>query len=373
MRGHHAVLGAVIIIPVAGRSQASGAVPCPFLNFTLRPQVVEMTQTPKMKVVEVTEPGDPKGLAIGERSLPAVGINELLIKVVAAGVNRADIMQRQGNYPPPPGASDVLGLEVSGRVAAMGDAVSGWKIGDAVCALLAGGGYAEYCSVAARQCLPIPSGIDLVDAAALPEAVLTVWTNVFERARLSVGETLLVHGGSSGIGTMAIQLGTAFGSRVLATAGSAEKCAACESLGAELAVNYREIDFVEAIRSGAGEDGVDVILDMVGQAYLERNLSLLNLEGRLVVIALMSGARSEINLGPLMAKRLTVTGSTLRARSVAQKGAVVDAVLAKVWPLFQTGQVRPVVYRRFSLSEVSEAHQLLESSTHIGKVLLVID
>ena len=335
--------------------------------------MVAMTQTPKMKVVEVTEPGNSQGLAIGERSLPSVGIDELLIKVAAAGVNRADIMQRQGNYPPPPGASDVLGLEVSGRVVSMGDAVSGWTIGDAVCALLAGGGYAEYCAVAARQCLPIPSGIDLVDAAALPEVVLTVWTNVFERARLSAGETLLVPGGSSGIGTMAIQLGKAFGSRVLVTAGSAEKCVACESLGAEVAVNYREIDFVEAIRRGAGKRGVDVILDMVGQAYLERNLSLLNLEGRLVVISLMSGARAEINLAPLMAKRLTVTGSTLRARSVVQKGAVVDAVLAQVWPLFETGQVRPVVHRRFPLSDVSEAHRLLEASTHIGKLLLVID
>jgi len=332
-----------------------------------------MAQVPnRMKVVEVAEPGDPKGLVIGERPLPAVGADELLVEVAAAGVNRADIMQRQGSYPPPPGASDLLGLEVSGRVIDMGEEVSGWQVGDTVCALLAGGGYAEHCAVPARQCLPVPRGIDLVDAAALPEVVLTVWTNVFERAHLGAGETLVVHGGSSGIGTMAIQLATAFGSRVFVTAGSAEKCAACEALGAELAVNYREADFVEVIRQAAGENGVDVILDMVGQAYLQRNLSLLNPEGRLVVIALMSGVTAEINLGSLMAKRLTVTGSTLRARSVEQKGAVVDAVRDRVWPLVETGEVKPVIYRRFPLHQVADAHRLLEASTHIGKLLLVV-
>lgn len=325
-----------------------------------------------MRVVEVTKPGGAEALEFAERPLPAVAPDELLVKVTAAGVNRADVMQRQGNYPQPPGASDVLGLEVSGRVAAVGKDVSGWGVGDGVCALLAGGGYAEFCAVPARQCLPIPRGIELIDAAALPEVVLTVWTNVFERANLREGETLVVHGGSSGIGTMAIQLATALGSRVFVTAGSAEKCAACEALGAELAVNYRENDFLEVIREAAGKPGVDVILDMVGQAYLEPNISLLNSEGRLVLIALMSGAQSEINLGDLMVKRLTVTGSTLRARSVDEKGAVVDAVRKQVWPLIETGLVHPVVYRRFPFSQVADAHRLLETSSHIGKLLLVV-
>jgi len=286
-------------------------------------------------------------------------------------VNRADVMQRRGNYPPPPGASDVLGLEVSGVVAAVGAAVSGWRVGDAVCALLAGGGYAEYCAVPAPQCLPVPGGIDLVDGAALPEVVLTVWTNVFERGRLASGETLLVHGGSSGIGTMAIQLARAFGARVFVTAGSAEKCAACETLGADRAVNYRETDFVEAVRTAAGDRGVDVVLDMVGCDYLQKNLDLLNIEGRLVIIALMSGARAEIDLATLMRRRLMVTGSTLRARSVAEKSAVVDAARERVWPLLETGRVRPVIYQRLPLAQAADAHRLMESSSHIGKLLLV--
>ena len=331
-----------------------------------------MTELPdRMRVIEITEPGEPEVLAVGDRPVPAVGTGEVLVRVAAAGVNRADTMQRRGNYPPPPGASDVLGLEVSGTVAAVGDAVSGWAVGDPVCALLAGGGYAEYCAAPAPQCLPAPAGVDLVDAAALPEVAMTVWTNVFDRAALRPGETLLVHGGSSGIGTMAIQLATAFGSRVFVTAGSAEKCAACTALGAEAAVNYREADFVEAVRDAAGGLGVDVILDMVGQQYLQRNLELLKPEGRLVIIALMSGAAGEMNLATLMTRRLTVTGSTLRARSVEQKGAVAAAVRERVWPLVETGRVRPVVHRRFPLSRAGEAHRLMESSTHIGKLLLV--
>jgi putative PIG3 family NAD(P)H quinone oxidoreductase len=324
-----------------------------------------------MRAIEVTEPGEPEVLVIGERAVPPLGADDVLIRVAAAGVNRADVMQRRGNYPPPPGASDVLGLEVSGVVAAVGAAVSGWRVGDAVCALLAGGGYAEYCAVPAPQCLPVPGGIDLVDGAALPEVVLTVWTNVFERGRLASGETLLVHGGSSGIGTMAIQLARAFGARVFVTAGSAEKCAACETLGADRAVNYRETDFVEAVRTAAGDRGVDVVLDMVGCDYLQKNLDLLNIEGRLVIIALMSGARAEIDLATLMRRRLMVTGSTLRARSVAEKSAVVDAARERVWPLLETGRVRPVIYQRLPLAQAADAHRLMESSSHIGKLLLV--
>ena len=331
-----------------------------------------MTELPsRMQTIEIAEPGEPEVLVPGDREVPAIGTNEVLVRVAAAGVNRADTMQRRGSYPPPPGASDVLGLEVSGTVAAVGDAVAGWAVGDPVCALLAGGGYAEYCAVPAPQCLPVPAGIDIVDAAALPEVAMTVWTNVFDRAGLRPGETLLVHGGSSGIGTMAIQLAAALGSRVLVTAGSAEKCAACTALGAEAAVNYRETDFVEAVRAATGGRGVDVVLDMVGQQYLQRNLDVLKPEGRLIIIAMMSGADARINLATLMTRRLTVTGSTLRARSVQQKGAVAAAVRERVWPLIEAGRVRPVVHRRFPLSRAGEAHRLMESSTHIGKLLLV--
>ena len=325
-----------------------------------------------MRAIEVARPGEPEVLLVGERPVPPVGAGDVLIRVAAAGVNRADIMQRRGHYPPPPGASDVLGLEVSGTVAAVGEAATGWRVGDTVCALLAGGGYAEYCAVPAPLCLPVPAGLDLVDAAALPEVVLTVWTNVFERGRLAAGETLLVHGGSSGIGTMAIQLARAFGARVFVTAGSAEKCAACEALGAERALNYRETDFVKAVREAAGDAGVDVILDMVGQDYLQRNMDLLNLDGRLVIIALMSGAQTEINLATLMRRRLIVTGSTLRARTLEQKTAVVDAVRDRVWGLFDTGRLRPIIHQRLPLAQAADAHRLMEASTHIGKLLLVM-
>ena len=324
-----------------------------------------------MRSIEITQPGDPDVMVIGERAVPSVGAGDVLILVAAAGVNRADVMQRRGNYPPPPGASEVLGLEVSGMVAAVGDAVSRWRVGDSVCALLAGGGYAEYCAVPAPLCLPVPGGLAVVDAAALPEVVLTVWTNVFDRGRLAPDETLLVHGGSSGIGTMAIQLARAFGSRVFVTAGSAEKCAACEALGAEKAVNYRTTDFVEAVREAASDVGVDVILDMVGRDYLQRNLDLLNLDGRLVIIGLMSGAKAEVNLATLMQRRLIVTGSTLRARTVEQKTAAVDAASEWVWPLFETGRLRPVIHQRLPLAQAAEAHRLMEAGAHIGKLLLV--
>lgn len=322
-----------------------------------------------MRAIAVTEPGGPEVMVVDEQPVPQLNGGELLVKVAAAGVNRADCMQRRGDYPPPPGASETLGLEVSGTVAALGEGVSGWQVGDPVCALLAGGGYAEYCAVPAPQCLPVPAGVDLVDAAALPEVALTVWTNVFERGALMPGETLLVHGGSSGIGTMAIQLASALGSTVFVTAGSTEKCDACEALGAARAFNYREVDFVEAVRSVAG--GVDVVLDIVGGPYLDSNLSLLNLDGRLVIIALMGGARAEINLATLMRRRLIVTGTTLRARTIAQKGAVVDAVRTRVWPLVESGRVRPVIHRRLPWSEAVDAHRVMEASTHIGKLLLV--
>ena len=325
-----------------------------------------------MRVIEITEPGTPDVLVVGERAVPPAGAGELLIQVAAAGVNRADVMQRRGQYPPPRGASDVLGLEVSGTVVAVGDDVRAWRVGDAVCALLAGGGYAEYCAAPASLCLPIPAGIDVVDAAALPEAALTVWTNVFERGRLLPGETLLVHGGSSGIGTMAIQLARARDSPVVVTAGSAEKCAACEALGAAAAVNYRETDFVEAVREVMGGAGVDVILDMVGRDYLQKNLDLLNVDGRLVIIGLMSGARAEIDLASLLRRRLIVTGTTLRARAVAEKAALVGAVRDRLWPLFETGCVRPVIHQRLPLTAAAEAHRVMEASTHFGKLLLVM-
>ncbi len=328
-----------------------------------------MTIPNMMRAIAVTEPGGPEVMVVDEQPVPQLNGGELLVKVAAAGVNRADCMQRRGDYPPPPGASETLGLEVSGTVAALGEGVSGWQMGDPVCALLAGGGYAEYCAVPAPQCLPVPAGVDLVDAAALPEVALTVWTNVFERGALMPGETLLVHGGSSGIGTMAIQLASALGSTVFVTAGSTEKCDACEALGAARAFNYREVDFVEAVRSVAG--GVDVVLDIVGGPYLDSNLSLLNLDGRLVIIALMGGARAEINLATLMRRRLIVTGTTLRARTIAQKGAVVDAVRTRVWPLVESGRVRPVIHRRLPWSEAVDAHRVMEASTHIGKLLLV--
>jgi len=325
-----------------------------------------------MRVIEITAPGAPDMLIIGQRAVPAIGAGELLIKVAAAGVNRADVMQRRGHYPPPPGAPDVLGLEVSGTVVAVGDGVHAWRTGDTTCALLAGGGYAEYCAVPASLCLPIPARINVVDAAALPEAAMTVWTNVFDRGRLIPGETLLVHGGSSGIGTMAIQLARVLGSRVFVTAGSAEKCAACEALGAAKAVNYRETDFVAAVGTAAGHAGIDVILDMVGQDYLRRNLRLLNFDGRLVIIALMSGARADIDLAALMRRRLIVTGTTLRLRTVEEKAAIVEAVRARLWPLLETGRVRPVIDQRLPLSEAAEAHRIMEASTHIGKLLLVV-
>ena len=324
-----------------------------------------------MNVVEITAPGGPDTLALKTRAVPEPGADELLVKVAAAGLNRADIMQREGNYPPPPGASDLLGLEVSGTVAAIGPGVTDWRVGDHVCALLAGGGYAEYCVAPAPQCLPVPETVTVVEAAALPEAYYTVWTNVFGRGRLAEGESFLVHGGSSGIGTTAIQLARRFGARVFATAGTDDKCAACERLGAERAINYKAADFVVAIKEATGGRGVDLILDMVGGPYLMRNLDCLAIEGRLVVIALMGGAQTEINLAAVMSRRLFVTGSTLRARSVEQKAVIASALRSKVWPHLVAGDLRPVVHATYPFADAAEAHRLMEASTHIGKILLV--
>ena len=324
-----------------------------------------------MKAVEIAAPGPAEVLRLADRPVPLPGPGEVLVRVAAAGVNRADIMQRQGSYPPPPGASDIAGLELSGAVATVGADVTNPSAGDEVCALVAGGGYAEYCLVPAPQCLPVPPGVTLRDAAALPEAYCTVWTNVFERGRLAAGETLLVQGGSSGVGTAAIQLARALGARVLATAGSAAKCAACETLGAERAVNYREADFVAAVREATGGRGADVILDLVGGPYLQRNLDCLAVEGRLVLIAVMGGIRGEVNLAALMSRRQTLTGSTLRSRPVAAKAAICDALRARVWPRFAGGTLRPVIHAAYPLAEAAAAHRVMESSAHVGKLLLV--
>jgi putative PIG3 family NAD(P)H quinone oxidoreductase len=324
-----------------------------------------------MIAVEITKPGPPDVLKSTERPDPKAGPGEVLIKVAGAGVNRPDVMQRRGRYPPPPGASDIPGLEVSGTIAALGEGVTDWKVGDTVCALVAGGGYATLCVAPAPQCLPVPGSLDLTAAAAIPETFFTVWTNVFDRGRLKSGETVLIHGGSSGIGTTAIQLAAARGAKVFTTAGSDEKCRACERLGAARAINYRQDDFVELIQGLTGGRGVDLILDMVGGEYVSRNLSALALEGRLVQIGLMGGDAAPIDFRRILSKRLTVTGSTLRPRSVAEKGQIASALRQEVWPLLEQGRVKPIVYRTFPLKEAAAAHRLMESSEHIGKIVLV--
>ena len=325
-----------------------------------------------MIAIEISRPGGPEVLTPGERPVPEPGPGEVLIRVAAAGVNRPDIMQRKGKYPPPPGASDLPGLEVAGTIEHVDRSVSEWYGGDAVCALVAGGGYAEYCVAPAPQCLPVPRGLDMVAAAAIPETFFTVWTNVFERGRLQPGESLLVHGGSSGIGTTAIQLAHALGAKVYATAGSDEKCRACEKLGAARAIDYRSEDFLEAIKRLTDGRGVDVILDIMGAAYLDRNLRALAIDGRLVEIGLMGGAETSINLEVLLRRRLTVTGSTLRPRTVEEKGAIADALRERVWPLLESGRIKPIVYRTFPLREAAEAHRLMETSEHIGKIVLTV-
>ena len=326
-----------------------------------------------MRFIDMTGYGGPEVLTLAEGPVPPPGTGEVLIRVAAAGMNRGDIMQRTGNYPPPPGASPVLGLEVSGTIAAVGENVGDWREGQEVCALVAGGGYAEYCAAPAPQCLPVPRGLGLVEAAALPETFLTVWTNVFERGRLIPGESFLVHGGSSGIGTTAIQLARAFGVRVFATAGSVDKCAVCQQLGAERAINYRREDFVSVVKEATGGSGVDVILDMIGGSYAERNQQALAIEGRLVQIGIMEGSKITLDLLQMMVRRQTITGSTLRARSVADKGAIARLVQEKAWPLIEAGSIRTVIDRTFPLAEVAAAHRLMESSQHIGKILLTVE
>lgn len=321
-----------------------------------------------MKAITIPEFGDEDVLTLAEVPAPELADGEVLVNVVAAGVNRADLLQRQGFYNPPPGQSEYPGLEVSGTIAGIGTGVEGWAVGDQVCALLSGGGYAERVAVPAGQLLPIPAGVDLVDAAALPEVACTVWSNVFQAADLRQGETLLIHGGSSGIGTMAIQLAVAFGSRVAVTAGSAAKLDACRELGAEILINYREQDFVEEVR--ADTDGADVILDVVGAKYLESNVKALATGGRLVVIGMQGGVKGELNLGALLAKRASVSATSLRARPLEEKAEIVRAVRENVWPLIESGRVRPIVQDRLPLAEAASAHRVLDESQHIGKVLL---
>jgi putative PIG3 family NAD(P)H quinone oxidoreductase len=325
-----------------------------------------------MIAIEISKFGGPEVLVPVERPQPVPGVGEVLIQVAAAGVNRPDAMQRRGQYPPPTGASDIPGLEVAGTIVEVGPDVTTWRVGDQVCALVAGGGYAEFCAAPAPQCLPVPPGLDPTTAAAIPETFFTVWTNVFERGRLQPGESILVHGGSSGIGTTAIQLARVRGSRVFATAGSAEKCAACEQLGAERCINYRETDFVVAVRELTGRTGVDVVLDIIGGDYMPRNIEVLAVDGRLVQVGLQGGPDAQINLVPILRRRLTITGSTLRARSVAEKGAIAEAVKANVWPLLESGAIKPIIYKMFPLREAAGAHRLLDSSGHIGKIVLTI-
>ncbi len=325
-----------------------------------------------MIAIEITEPGGPEKLVPTRRPVPQPASGEVLIKVAAAGVNRPDCLQRQGSYPPPPGASDLPGLEVAGHIVALGENVNSWSIGDEVCALLTGGGYAEYCTAPALQCLPVPTGLSVQQAAALPETFFTVWSNVFDRAHLQPGESLLVHGGASGIGTTAIQLAKALGSRVFATVGGSEKIQPCLDLGAERVINYREEDFVQVIKEITQGQGVDVILDMVGGDYVQRNLSALAVEGRLVFIAFLRGAKVEINLAPVMMKRLTITGSTLRARPVAHKAPIARALREIVWPLLGSGAIHPMIDRVFALTDAAAAHALMESNQHVGKILLQV-
>ncbi|MBM3809835.1 MAG: NAD(P)H-quinone oxidoreductase [Acidimicrobiia bacterium] len=323
-----------------------------------------------MKVIEISRFGPPEVLTLAARPDPVPAAGEMLIEVAAAGVNRPDVIQRYGKYPPPPGASDIPGLEVAGVVAALGPGVTGWSTGEAVCALVAGGGYAERAAVPVEQCLPIPNGLTAIQAAGIPETFFTVWTNVFQRGRLTAGETILIHGGTSGIGTTAIQLAKAFGGVVLATAGSDGKCEAMRALGADHAFNYRTQDWVAEGKRVTGGAGVNLILDIVGGDYIARNLDLLSIEGRLVQIAFLKSARAEIDFSVLMRKRCTLTGSTLRPRTPAEKGVIARELHARVWPLLESGAVAPVIHTVFPFAEAAAAHRLMEESSHIGKLIL---
>ncbi|KOV09055.1 NAD(P)H-quinone oxidoreductase [Streptomyces sp. XY533] len=325
-----------------------------------------------MHAITIEQPGGPEALVWAAVPDPVPGEGEVLVEVAASAVNRADVLQRQGFYDPPPGASRHPGLECSGRIAAIGAGVSGWSVGDEVCALLAGGGYAQRVAVPAGQLLPVPAGVDLVTAAALPEVVTTVWSNVFMVAGLRPGETLLVHGGASGIGTMAIQLGKAVGATVAVTAGGPEKLARCKELGADVLIDYREQDFVAAVREATGGAGADVILDIMGAKYLSRNVDALAVNGRLAVIGLQGGVKAELNLGALLAKRAAITATSLRARPLEEKAAIVAAVREHVWPLVAAGRVRPVVHATFPMRDAAEAHRVLEAGSHVGKLLLTV-
>ncbi|WP_114974034.1 NAD(P)H-quinone oxidoreductase [Rhodoferax ferrireducens] len=329
-----------------------------------------------MKAIEISSFGPPDVLRLGERPMPVPGVDELLIRVSASGVNRPDVLQRTGNYPVPPGASDIPGLEVAG-VIEQGDAQEmarvGFKLGDRVCALVAGGGYAEFCVAPIGQCLPVPKGLSDVEAASLPETFFTVWSNVFDRARLQAGETLLIQGGSSGIGVTAIQLAKAMGAQVIVTAGSDEKCAACLALGADHAINYKTHDFQDEVKRLTGGQGVNVILDMVAGSYVAKEIQCLSEDGRLVIIAVQGGVKSEINAGLVLRRRLTVTGSTLRARPIAFKEAIAQACLKNVWPLIESGRIKPVIHSTFAAQDAAKAHELMESNQHVGKIVLTWD
>ncbi len=327
-----------------------------------------------MKAIVVTEPGGAEVLKLMERPKPAIAPNEVLIKLMAAGINRPDIYQRKGNYPPPAGASpDILGLEVAGIVVEVGADVVRWRIGDKVCALVSGGGYAEYCNAPEGQCLPIPDGLSFIEAASLPETFFTVWSNVFDRGQLKTGESLLVHGGSSGIGVAAIQMATAMGTTVYATAGSDEKCKFCEDLGATKAINYNTEDFKVAIHQLTNAKGVNVVLDMVGGDYTSNNIKILADDGRLVLINAMKGKDAMIDLSLVMRKRLTITGSTLRARDIAFKSTIAHHLEKHIWPLLASGKIKPIIHSIFKIEDAAKAHQLMENSSHMGKILLVFE
>jgi NADPH2:quinone reductase len=325
-----------------------------------------------MRVIEIAAPGGPEALRLATRPVPRPGPGEVLIRVAAAGINRPDIVQRQGHYAPPPGASDLPGLEVAGTVAELGPGVSEPQVGAQVTALLPGGGYAEYAVAAATLCLPVPAGLSLVEAAAVPETFLTVWTNVFERGGCKAGDTVLIHGGTSGIGTTAIQLAAAWGAKVFATAGTHAKARVCEDLGAVRGIDYRTEDFVQIVKDATNGRGADVILDMVAATYVQRNIEVAAVDGRIIVIAVQGGARAEIKMNMLMLKRLTLIGSTLRSRTVEQKAAIAAAVREKVWPLLAARRVRPIIHATFPLEQAADAHRLMESSNHIGKIVLTV-
>ena len=325
-----------------------------------------------MTAIKISEPGGPEVLVPTVIPIPKPKKGEVLVKTAAAGVNRPDIMQRKGNYPPPRGASEIPGLEVSGTIVKISDDVRFWKIGDKVCALVAGGGYAEYCTAPALQCLPIPKSLSMEEAAALPETLFTVWDNVFTRGKLQPKETILIHGGSSGIGTTAIQLASSVGANVITTAGSDEKCKACEKLGASAAINYRKTEFLEAVKKITNQKGVDVILDIVGGDYVARNLRALSKGGRLIQIAVQGGNKAEIPLHLIMTKQITFTGSTLRPRSVEEKALIKEQLRDKAWPLIESGEVKPLIYERFPLKQASNAHALMDSGVHIGKIVLTV-